>query len=88
MDSRLDIPRPFVNDNVPSNPKHFVVKFPKLILTLQADDSSQEGSIDFHRLTFMKIDPYVKVFYSEKANEYIVKFQNIDTAQDAYVKAL
>jgi len=77
------------SNHVPSNPQKVTVKFPKLVLTLQANDFSQEGSIDFHRLRFQKIDPYVKVLYSgHKTNEYILKFQDTNRAQEAYLKGL
>jgi len=59
------------------------VKYPKLILTRQADDVSQERPIDFQR--FKKIDPHVKLLHGRKTNEYILKFQDIDKAKKAYL---
>jgi len=70
---------PFVNYDVPFRKKK-VLKFPKLIVTLQPDEVSKQ------RFMFMKIDPQVKVYYRSEKNKYMLKFQNTKLGQEAFEK--
>jgi len=85
--TRSKVTGPVVYYDAPSARKNkgLILIYPKLVVSHQPDEISQEGSIVFFRLMFMKLDPQVKVYPRSKTNKYILKFQDTKLAQEAFI---